>query len=209
MGERLGQGQRLLTPPHGLRRIAQAPQRVGRHGQAPHPRRPRHCRSARARCIRRVGEGDPLLQVRPGGGVFAQIEQGAPERFVGLQAGMGSAARCASRTELFPNSRAVGNAPGCDRTDINPAASGRAGASPRRWHTTPGRGRRSAPPRGRRPPWVARNAGPRAAAGRVPAAPAPGLWERGQQRQARGRGAGPLRGWPSAGAPAARPAASR
>ena len=39
MGQRLGQGQGLLTPLHGLRRIAQAPQRDGRIGQAPHPRR--------------------------------------------------------------------------------------------------------------------------------------------------------------------------
>ena len=34
---------------------------------------------------RRVGKGDPLLEVRPGGGVFAKVEEGAPEHFVGLQ----------------------------------------------------------------------------------------------------------------------------
>ena len=31
MGHRLGEGQRLLTPPHGLRRSAQTPQCVGYH----------------------------------------------------------------------------------------------------------------------------------------------------------------------------------
>jgi hypothetical protein len=34
--------------------------------------------------LRRVGEGDPLLKVRLGRGVFAQVEEGAPERVVGL-----------------------------------------------------------------------------------------------------------------------------
>ncbi len=84
MGQLLRQGQGLLTPPHGLRGIAQAPQRVGRDGQAMHPKRltlafrqgPLH---------RRVGEGDPLLEVRPSGGVFAQVAQDDPERIVGLQ----------------------------------------------------------------------------------------------------------------------------
>ena len=45
---------------------------------------------------RRVDKGDALLQVRPGVGVFAQVEQGAPERLMGLQAGVGAAGRCAT-----------------------------------------------------------------------------------------------------------------
>jgi hypothetical protein len=36
---------------------------------------PLHCR---------VGEGDPLLKVRLGSGIFAQVEQGAPKRIMSL-----------------------------------------------------------------------------------------------------------------------------
>jgi hypothetical protein len=86
MGQHLGLGQRLLTPPYGLRRIAQAPQRVSSHGKAPHPRR--HAMAERLGLLRcGVNEGDALLEVRPGGGVFALEIQGAPERVMGLQAG--------------------------------------------------------------------------------------------------------------------------
>jgi hypothetical protein len=73
MGQRLGQGQRLLAPPHGLRRIAQAPQRIGRKGKAHHPRR--LVMAVRQGTLRRrVDEDDPLLEVRPGGGIIAQVE---------------------------------------------------------------------------------------------------------------------------------------
>ena len=44
-----------------------------------------------------VGEGDALLEVRPGGGVVAQVEQGAPERVMCLQEVRWPASRCASR----------------------------------------------------------------------------------------------------------------
>ena len=60
---------------------------------------------------RRVGEGDSLFEVRPGGSEFAQEEQGRPERVIGLQEGRGVAARCASEQNCFPSARAVGNAP--------------------------------------------------------------------------------------------------
>jgi hypothetical protein len=73
MGQRLGQGQRLLAPPHGLRRIAQAPQRIGPKGQAHYPRR--LVMAVRQSALRhRVDEGDPVLEVRPGGGIVAQVE---------------------------------------------------------------------------------------------------------------------------------------
>ena len=101
----------LLTPPHGLRRIAQAPQRVGRIGQAPHPRR--HAMAERQGALRRrVGEGDPLLEVRPG---RRRSRPGRTRSTRGRHAppgsGLGSAARWASRQSCSPSSRAVGNAP--------------------------------------------------------------------------------------------------
>src|SRR5215471_11357695 len=84
MGQRLGQGQRLLTPPHGLRGIAQAPQRIGRNSEAPHLRG--YAMVERMSPLRRqVDEGNPLLAVRQGGGVFTQEEQGDAERFVGSE----------------------------------------------------------------------------------------------------------------------------
>ena len=73
MGQRLRQGQRLLTPPHGLRRIAQTPQRPSHNGKAPHPRQ--HVMAERLGSLRHwVREDDPLLEVRPSGGVIAQIK---------------------------------------------------------------------------------------------------------------------------------------
>ena len=51
---------------------------------------------------RRVGEGDPLLEVRPGGGVFAQVEQGRPERIMGLQAVRRRSLMLRQLEELFP-----------------------------------------------------------------------------------------------------------
>ena len=51
---------------------------------------------------RRVDEGDPLLQVRPGGGIFAQEEQGAPERVMGLQAARRGGLALRQPVELFP-----------------------------------------------------------------------------------------------------------
>jgi hypothetical protein len=52
-------------------------------GKAPHPRR--HAMAERLSPLsRRVGEADPLLEMRQGSGVFAQEEQGSPERFMGL-----------------------------------------------------------------------------------------------------------------------------
>ena len=100
MGECLGQGQRLLAPPQGLRRIAQTPQRERRIGQAPHPwglTKPERQGLLR----RRIGEGDPLREVPPGIGVFAQEEQGAPESIMGLQAGRGFSPALCQSGELF------------------------------------------------------------------------------------------------------------
>ena len=111
MRQLLGQGQGLLTPLHGLRRIAQTPQRLGRDAQAPQPRRLALAERLGA-LRRRVGESDPLLEVRPGRGVVAQVEQGRPERVMGLQAvRRGRPARWASRASCSPSSRAVCNAP--------------------------------------------------------------------------------------------------
>src|SRR4029450_5561228 len=84
MGQLLRQGQGLLTPPYSLRGIAQAPERVGPYGQAPHPKR-LALAERQGPLRRRVGEGDPLLEVCPSGGVFAQVAQDDPERIVGLQ----------------------------------------------------------------------------------------------------------------------------
>ena len=65
MVDLLGQDQGLLTPPPGLRWISQAPQRVRRHGEAPHPRR--NTLAERLGPLRRpVDEGEALLQVPVG-----------------------------------------------------------------------------------------------------------------------------------------------
>ena len=64
MSQPLGEDERLLTPPYDLRRSAQAPQRVGRYGQAL-----RIMVERQGPLRRRVGEGDPLCEVRPGGDV--------------------------------------------------------------------------------------------------------------------------------------------
>ena len=88
MSEIQSLSQRLLALLHGLLWIAEAPQRVGRKGMASHPR----CLAIAERLgsLRHgVSEVTPLLEVRPGGCVFAQEEQGAPERVIGLQAGCG------------------------------------------------------------------------------------------------------------------------
>ena len=101
MGQLLGQGQCLLTPLHSLRGIAQAPQCIGRHGQAPHPRRlaiSEHLGPLR----RRVSEGDPLFDMRTGGGVVAQEEQGRPERVMRLQTGHRVGPTLCQSEELFP-----------------------------------------------------------------------------------------------------------
>ena len=173
MGQLLGQGQCLLTPPQGLRRIAQAPQRVGRIDQARTPGATLW-RSARARCCRRVDEGNALLQVCPGSSVFAQVEQGLPERFVGLQTERRRASRCASRTSCSPSSRAVCNAPRSDRTAISPAAPGRAGASRPPAGTAPAPGHRSAPLLGPHGPWWPSRLAPGRFAGRALAGRAQG-----------------------------------
>jgi len=79
MSQLLGEGQGRLTPPERLRWIAQTPQCPGRMSQAHHPRLrqgPLHYW---------VGEGAPLLEVRPSRSVFAQEGQGDPEMDVGFQ----------------------------------------------------------------------------------------------------------------------------
>src|SRR5262249_52099934 len=83
MGEGLSEGQCLLTPLHRLRWIAQAPQGEGRDGKAPHPRGLSMVQRL-SLLHGRINEGDPLPQVSPGSGVFTHVEQGSPQRFVGL-----------------------------------------------------------------------------------------------------------------------------
>lgn len=86
MGQSLGQDQRFLTPLRGLRRIAQAPQRHRLQGHAPHPGH--HAVVEHQGLLRRrVGEGDPLLQMLSCSGVITQEEQGSPKGVMGLQAG--------------------------------------------------------------------------------------------------------------------------
>jgi hypothetical protein len=50
----------------------------------------------------RVGEGDALLKVRPGGGVFAQEQQDSSERIIGLQARRWGGHALRQTVELFP-----------------------------------------------------------------------------------------------------------
>ena len=83
MGLRLGHGQRLLTPPDGLRRIAQTPQCGGRYGQASHPRY--HIGTEDQVVLQHwVDAGYTLLEVRSGRRVITQVEQGSPERVMRL-----------------------------------------------------------------------------------------------------------------------------
>jgi hypothetical protein len=79
-------GQRLLTPLHGLVRIAQRPQGPGHQGAEGHPavqRRPRDV--LRARMPLGVVEGDPLLQVGAGRGEGTYVLQDYPQRVVSTQ----------------------------------------------------------------------------------------------------------------------------
>jgi hypothetical protein len=46
--------------------------------------------------LRRVDEGDPLLEVRPGINILIQLEQGVPELVMGLQEGRCAASHYAS-----------------------------------------------------------------------------------------------------------------
>jgi hypothetical protein len=50
----------------------------------------------------RVSEGDSLLEMCPGGGVFAQEEQGRPERVMRLQAVRRVGLALRQPIELFP-----------------------------------------------------------------------------------------------------------
>ena len=101
MGEFLGQGQRLLTPMYGLHRIAQTPQWVRCQGKAPYPRR-RVIVEHQGSLHRRVDESASLFEVRPGGGIFTQIEQGVPEHFVGLEEVRWLGLALRQPIELFP-----------------------------------------------------------------------------------------------------------
>ena len=51
---------------------------------------------------RRVGEGNPLLEVGPGRDIFAQVEQGRPEGFMRLQAVHRVGLTLRQPEELFP-----------------------------------------------------------------------------------------------------------
>jgi hypothetical protein len=50
----------------------------------------------------RIGAGDALLEVRPGGGIFAQVEQGAPERVMSFQEVRWRGLVLSEPVELFP-----------------------------------------------------------------------------------------------------------
>ena len=102
MGQCLRQGQRLLTPLHGLRWEPQAPQGVSHCGQTHHPRSPAMA-ERQGLLRRRVGEGDRLIEVRPGRGVVTQVEQGHPEDIVCYQAMYRVGRVLRQPEELFPN----------------------------------------------------------------------------------------------------------
>src|SRR5262249_43594441 len=102
MLERLSQGESLLTALHRLLWIAQAPQRPGCKSQAFYPMGPPR---------RWVDKGDPLFQVRPGGRIVAQVEQGGSERIVPLQAGQGRDLVLREPAELFPEFSRRGQCP--------------------------------------------------------------------------------------------------
>ena len=152
MGELLGQGQRLLTPLHGLVGIAQAPQVQGRIDQAPHPRH--HALAEHLGTLRRqVGEGNPCCQC-------VQAAAYSPRRTRSPRVRHAPPGRASGRPHAGPTGRAVPRAPapsatphGCDRTAINPAGPERAGTSRPPVGTRSGRGRRSAPPLGWHSPW--------------------------------------------------------
>jgi hypothetical protein len=52
--------------------------------------------------LRRVDEGDPLLEVRPGINILIQLEQGVPELVMGLQEGRWRGLTLRQLVELFP-----------------------------------------------------------------------------------------------------------
>src|SRR5262249_48604300 len=148
MGQRLGLGQRLLTPPEGLRWIAQALQCEGCMGKAPDPRRVAKAEH-QAPLRRRVGEGDPLFEVHLGSRVFAQVERGGSGALGGRWGGVWGGPRGAPAGRPVPPAPARWAPPrGSQRTAISLVASGRAGASRRPGRTMPVPARRSAPPPG-------------------------------------------------------------
>ena len=101
MGELLGLGQRLLTPPHGLRRIAETPQRVAPPCTGTLPQAP--CQSGAPRPGVLPGrEGDPLLEVPPGGGIVTQVEQECPSASWASRRSVGSVVSLGQPHELFP-----------------------------------------------------------------------------------------------------------
>ena len=80
----LGQGERLVAPLQGLVRIAKKPQGQGCIGEASHPR-VMPVQEGMGAVLLGVVEGNPLLQVLSGWSKLSQIEQGHPQRIVGLQ----------------------------------------------------------------------------------------------------------------------------
>src|SRR5215475_14670274 len=84
MVQGLGQRQCLLAALHGLRWIAQAPQGEGRKAEEHHTRSIPMAQHQGV-LISGVDEGDALLYVLPGRGVFPELEQGLPEGTMRLQ----------------------------------------------------------------------------------------------------------------------------
>ena len=100
MGQLLGQSQRLLTPPHCLFRIAQAPQREGHTDKTRHPRHHAMVERQGPLC-RQVGEGEALFQVRPGAPYSPRKYKVVPSASWASRRDVGTAA-LRQAIELFP-----------------------------------------------------------------------------------------------------------
>src|SRR5215510_9551606 len=85
--QRVRHGQGLLTPMHGLVRIAQIPQDPGPEGTAAYPQvlRLPPGGSVWGCVLLEVGEGNPPLHVGAGGGKGAYLVQALPQHVVGPQ----------------------------------------------------------------------------------------------------------------------------
>src|SRR4029453_16280977 len=100
MVQGLGQRQCLLAALHGLRWIAEAPQGEGRKAEEHHTRRIPMAQHQGALGYG-VDEGDALLQVLPGRGVFTELEQGLLEGTMRLQEAYRGSRTLGQPHELF------------------------------------------------------------------------------------------------------------
>ena len=81
----VGQGERLPRALQGLVRIAEYPQGPGRVGEATHSRVMAAIKQGVRAVLLGIVKGPPLLQVGLGRGKLSSMEQGGPQRVVGLQ----------------------------------------------------------------------------------------------------------------------------